>query len=794
MEALTRWSLRFPAATLGAVAIATLLMGAGLLRLETDVGYRAFLGADHPQVQTLDAFLERFGGGLPVIIAWSCERTPACESVFDPSALMMAYSVARSLAATPGVRRTESPATSALLVPDAQGFSVRRLVENGQPVGDRAALARRAWIDPFWRGALVSPDGMVGAILLELASSDSASSIRIFAELERVLAPYRTRGFTFHLVGGRVDFVVAAGELESATRRLIPVVVAAISIVVWLLFGSALGVGATLASTGLAALWTLGALGWLGWPQSTLTQTLPPLVLVVGTCDGIHLLARFASETAGGTGATRAARVRALERVSRDVGMPCVITTLTTAGGFLSFMASDLESFARFGVAAALGVIAALLLTFSLLPLLLATLPAARLPRSGATAAWDRALLALVAAAGRRSRSIVVVSLALALLGGLGFAQLRVDVSFEDLYGEQSRIVQWVRFVETHLRRPETIEIELRLPGGELAIDPAAIAQIERSSAFLESLDGLGPVHSILEPLSWIHRLVENDDPSYQRPAESRRKNAQLLALLTLDDPQRLSPWITLDQRRVRLSAEASKVPQERLSAWMKRIEAHVANDLPPEWGATVTGAGAVIHAMVNEIQSTQLRSFALAAAIDLLLVGLFLRSARWAALAMVPTALPVVLTLGTIGLLGVPLDVGTAMVATIVIGIAIDDTVHLLAQYRRRREAGLDRADSISKAVAHVGRAVITTSAALALGFLSLRASPWHSVASFGGVAAIAIVVALVADLVLLPALLLLGSAGRMLEGKTGPPTDSPDPGLRSTAVMSSRRSTRNG
>jgi predicted RND superfamily exporter protein len=128
----------------------------------------------------------------------------------------------------------------------------------------------------------------------------------------------------------------------------------------------------------------------------------------------------------------------------------------------------------------------------------------------------------------------------------------------------------------------------------------------------------------------------------------------------------------------------------------------------------------------------------------------------------MIPTGLPVLLTLGVMGFAGVRLDVGTAMVAAVVIGIAIDDTVHLLTQYRRRRARGLEAAISIEQAVAHVARALITTSVALALGFLSLVVSPWRSVASFGVVASLAISVALLADLVVLPALILVLSRRR--------------------------------
>ncbi len=758
MEALTRACLRRPGLTLVAVASLTAALGAGLPRLDTDVGYRAFLGHDHEAVRAFDDFLERFGGGWPVAVAWACGDPAPCESVFDPASLRMAERVALELRATPGVRRAEGPGTSVLLLPTSDGFALRRFVENRELAADREVLAARALEDPLWVGSLVSGDGRVGAILLELASSDGDTSTRVFGALERALAPYREQGFQFSLVGGPVDFVVAAAELRTATERLIPMVALAIAAVVWLLFRSFSGVAATLGSMAVAVLWTMGSLGWLGWPQNTITQMLPPLVLVVGSCNGIHVLARYAAETARLGGTSADLRRGALERVAADVGGPCALASLTTAAGFLSFATSGLQSFVRFGAVAALGVLFALLLSFSLLPVLLAWLPEAQLPRRDASVIWDRGLAVLVRFAGRRSAAILVGSALLVVACGVGAARLRVDVSFEDLYGEQSQVVQWVRFVETHLRKPETLEIELRLPKGERATEPDTLAEVERLAAFLAGIEGLGPVHSVLEPLGWAHRLVQDDDPAYQRPGETRRKNAQLLALLSLDDPHRLEPWLTLDQSRLRISAEASKVPQEQLREIITRVEAYLAQELPPGWGATLTGAGAVIHALIGEVQRTQLTSFATAALVVLLLVAVFLGSPAWALLAMIPTGLPVVLTLGAMSFAGIALNIGTAMVAAVVIGIAIDDTVHLLIQYRRRRRRGLGRSQAIGEAVPHVGRALVTTSIALALGFFSLLVSPWQSVASFGLVAGLAILVALVADLVVLPALLLAG------------------------------------
>jgi hypothetical protein len=187
----------------------------------------------------------------------------------------------------------------------------------------------------------------------------------------------------------------------------------------------------------------------------------------------------------------------------------------------------------------------------------------------------------------------------------------------------------------------------------------------------------------------------------------------------------------------------------------MSHVDEVLATGLPDGWRGRATGPLAVVHDMVEAIQRTQVRSFASAALAVWLLVTLYFRSPGAGLLAMVPTLLPVLWTLGGMGYAGRPLDVGSAMVAAVVLGIAVDDAIHLIVPFRRGRAAGDSVADAVHAAVRMSGRAIVSTSLALAAGFAALALSPWQSIASFGLVASVAIVLALLATVVVLPALL---------------------------------------
>ncbi|MDG2308494.1 MAG: MMPL family transporter [Candidatus Binatia bacterium] len=740
-------TLRRPAVVASLLLLATLGLTAGILRLTTEVGYRAFLGHGHPTVAEFDGFVERFGGGLPLVAVWTCEDSP-CEQALDIASLTMAHDVASSLANADGITRVDSPATSPLVVNEILGLPrARRLAPEGKPARDLERLTRLAREDPLWLGQLISEDGRSGAILLHLESSDSASNRSALAALKGALAPHEDAGFVFHLVGGPVEFVVAGDELERNMARIVPFMVALVGLVLYFAFRSVAAVAASLIATGIAVAWTFGLMGWLGWPQNSLTQALAPLLLVVGVCDAIHLVARILAYDERPV-------PDAILAASRDVGPPCIMTTVTTAAGFASLATSPLESIARFGILASFGVIAALVLTFTLLPLLVLRVPREWLVAPELAGKWHKSLDALARFSHERPAAILTVAAGAALLSLLGLRSLHVDASFEDLYGEDSQVVRWSETVARVLRQPDTLEIAIEPPTGQSDTLLPGLRATSRIKTSLDGLDGLGRSRSLLDPMRRLNRIAHREELDLSA-GDAAQHVASLRRLLRNADRGVIDLLRSPDTGDLRISIEAAKLPQDRLRAVLADVRTRVAQELPAGWSMTITGPLAVVQVMIDEIRTTQLRSFGLAALIIFAVVSGFLRSIRDGALAMVPTLLPILVTLGTMGALGVPLDVGSAMVAAVVLGIAVDDAIHFLGAFRRGRAAGRSSAEAGRLALAETGRAIIGTSVALAIGFLLLLLSPWKSIASFGLVSAVVIATALLAALVVLPALL---------------------------------------
>ena len=499
-----------------------------------------------------------------------------------------------------------------------------------------------------------------------------------------------------HLVGHPVEFVVAGRELAESSAALTPITALAVALLLFLLSRSWQAVLASLVTMGTALVWTFGVLGALDWPQDSILQVLAPLVLVTGVCDAVHLIGQR-RPAAPGVG-----RDAEWVAAARRVAGPCAVTTTTTAGAFLSFATSDLATFVRFGVIASFGVVACLVLTFVWLPVLMRALPPEAVRAESMRSTWDAALASLTSWVARRRFGVLAIAALVFAVCGAGWGlHLRVDTDGYEMYGEQSQVIRWIRFVETHLSRADQLELDLALPAGGALADPDVLGAVNDLAERVSSVDGMGEARSIVDAIGVLRRLLHDDDPAAARLGESRAENAELLELLGFRGfrvPRQLGLVRPATRAGVGRRGVSSRSGRAR-RRWPPSI-ARFATVCRRASRSPSRGRSPMGRDWVRDVQATQLRSFATALALVFVLLWIYTRSLSWSLVALLPTLLPVVGILGAMGWLGLSLDVGRAMIAAVVLGIGVDDTVHLLARFRRESLAGHERGDAIARAV----------------------------------------------------------------------------------------------
>jgi hypothetical protein len=725
----------------------------GIPRIEPAFGFRVLIGDDHPAIQALDQMIEEFSGGLPVLIAWQCGEDYPCHHALDAQSLSMALAITEELAVSDHVRDIQGPANAPITIETEEGFEIRRFFEQGRLAPDAPALSQQALRDPLWIGELISPDGSVGAIVLQPTDNRASTDRSIMDAIHGALAHFEALGFVYYLAGEAPRLAAGKG-LSDSTARLIPVLAFLVAVVLLGLTRSLRQSLITLVTMGLALAWTRGILGWLGWPQDSILEVLAPVIVIVGVCDSIHLLSRYADKTQSIDFSHKPAE--AMLQAAGEVGPICLATTATTAAALLSFAASNLDTFIRFGIISAIGVGICLLLTFTLLPLLMCVYLRPRRKNEPSVPEWGFLLRTISRSNAQRRNALLITALSLLAFFACGWTQLKADQDWLESWGEQNSLTKSIRFFENKLGQSQKLELLITLPAGVRLEEPGNLATIAKLVESLSAIEGLGPSTSILTFTERLHEYLNKEELVLDAGGASEQTNAELLELLSFEDADLLSRWVNLDHSKIRVSLAASEAPHSKRIRMLGLVQETIHRTLPSGWKVSLSGDVALSAEWTQDVQNTQLRSFPIAFFIVFLLASRFLNSFILGFAAMVPTLLPVVVVLGSMGWLGMSLDVARAMIAAIVIGIGVDDALHLLWHFKQQMEAGESTGTALEEALLHTGRPIAITSLALSLGFLSLMMSSWQTVASFGFLVALSVLGALVATLFVLPALIL--------------------------------------
>jgi predicted RND superfamily exporter protein len=407
----------------------------------------------------------------------------------------------------------------------------------------------------------------------------------------------------------------------------------------------------------------------------------------------------------------------------------------------------------EFGVFAAIGVMGGFLATFTILPVLIVLLPPASRPRPGLALA-DRVLDAIRLFSLEHPGRLLLTAALVTALAFVGIHSLKVQNEMLELLDENDYVYRSEVFVRDNLRPTRTLEVIFEAPAAARITDPGALRELAAVEALLLEQPQVARVDSALELLRRVGSLLELPSSDASRLPESSGQAEEALFLLESAVPQVLQSFVSVDRKLVRLSAGFLYSDTRRDLATIESMR-RALPDLAPSWNASVTGTTSLSVRLSELILETQITSFSGALVTIFAILALLVGSVRLALLGMIPNLLPIVAILGLMGGWGIRLDVGTAMVASILIGISVDDTVYFLVHYRDARRAGLDLSDSIKYTFAFSGKAAIFASVILAGGFTLLTFSRFQTLAYFGLLCTVAVVAALICELFLLPAVL---------------------------------------
>ncbi|HXH81548.1 MAG TPA: outer membrane lipoprotein-sorting protein [Candidatus Tectomicrobia bacterium] len=768
------WVVRWRWPVLVLSLLAALALGAFAARQHYHNPYEMWFLPDDPALVEFRQFTRQYGEEDLVVIAF---RDP--DGIFTNEALAAILELTERLEATPLVEKVTSVANYQHVQSRPEGgddaLSIQDLVRREELPLTEEELRRRealALAEPPIPGSLLPRHGRPDATAIVVRVRPTGENpIKVVNSIRAAVRDVEARhGYEMHLAG--VPVVEHAFETfgRSETLTFTSALLAVVVVLLAAIFRSVAGVVLPCAVVLLAIVGALGVMAALGIWLNPLTTIMPQILVTVAIAEAVHIVATYVMLRRGGR--PRAAAV--VETVEHNF-TACLVTSLTTAIGFASLTTVSLVPMRELGVGACAGVLLAFALTFTLLPAALAVWPEGRPYRrdAGAAVSASRLDAALAAFAGVVVRHPwpVIVGVGAVFAGLMSFAPLvRVETSYPNMFKPETELRRGLAFIEGRLGGSEDVEVSIDSGRSDGVKDPAFLAKVAAIQDYLGSLPYATQTFSVVDVLERMHDVMGDDPGGGKRLPDSAELAAQYLLMYTLGArDEDLKDRIDVDNRWTRVTARVRAQPARETQAMGRAIREHIRQRFP-ELRAVVTSRALLYTSMQEDLAANTITSFFTAFVPITVMLAVVFRSVRLAAVSVVPNILPIGAMVGLMGLLDIPLDPGSAMVASVAIGIVVDDTVHFLSRYRGSRMAGSDTVSSIRRTLGEVGRPVVHTTAILAAGFSVFSLSHFNFIAYFGTLAAVVIVLALLADLFLTPALLAVVD-GRRLRVRGGVP-----------------------
>lgn len=752
--AYSTWVIRYRWAIVLVAGGLMLLAAAGMQHLQFESDYRIFFGPDNPQRIAFEELENTYvkNDNLLIVVA------PANGKVFTRESLDIVEKITERAWQTPFSNRVDSITNFQYTQAENDDLIVRDLVKNAAQLkpAEIAKIRQIALDEPLLNGSLIREDTAVTGLFVNVQfpganpTAENAEVIRFARELAASVEKEHP-GTRVYLTG----MVMMNNAFTEATtndlKTLIPLSFAVMVLLLMLLVGTVIGTVAAVTVFAFSIAGALGLSGYIGFPLTSVSASAPIIILTVAIANCVHVLVSFLYGMRQGLG-----KDAALEESLRVNLQPVFVASVTTAIGFLSLNFSEVPPFQQLGSIVAIGVLLSFVLSVTFLPALIAILPVSTPKRSSGD---DPAMVWLGNFVVRRrspllwGMTIIVVTLV---------ANVPRNELNDVLLNWFSTSIQFrsdTDFADEHLTGLYRTEYSLRAGESGSISDPAFLREVDAFANWMRAQPEVRHVRTFTDIMKRLNKNLHRDAPDqYKLPAE-RNLAAQYLLLYEMSLPYGLdlNDQINVDKSSLRVTATLDSMSNNEILQFNRESAAWLALNAPRI--DALPASGAIV--MFANIASRNIRAMLLGASVALALISLILiaalRSAKIGVVSVLPNLVPAAMGFGLWGIFVGEVGLSLSIVLSMTLGIVIDDTVHFLSKYlRARRERGLNSQDAVCYAFRTVGRALLITSIILIVGFSVLALSNFANNSTMGILTAIIIALAIFADFLLLPPLLM--------------------------------------
>ncbi len=732
--------------TLSAVSV----MSAGLTRLGFENDYRVYFSQENPQLQAFNAIQDTYNKSDSVLFILQ----PVENTVFTPQTLQAIHELTEKSWQVPFSSRVDSISNFQHTEAKDDNLIVADLVPSQLSPQQIEKIQQIALNEPLLLNRLLSPQGHVSAVNVTLQlpgkSPDEtmqvASAVRALArEIESNYA-----GMKIHITGMAMLSNAFNESALNDNTSLIPIMYAVVMLVLMLSFRSLSATFAVLLLVIFSIFSALGIAGWLGWFLTPTSAISPTIILTMAIADCVHLLMTQLHHMRMGQG-----KKQALQESLRINFQPILLTSLTTAIGFLSMNFSDAPPFRDLGNIVAIGVLLAWFLSISFLPALMTILP---IKAQTGNEFSHSAMQGLSEWVIRCRKPLLMINgmMAIILISFVPLNQLNDE--FVNYFDKTTEFRQSTDFLMENLGGIYNIEFAIDAPAPGAINEPAFLNSVDQLKQWLLSQPQVIHVNTVTDIFKRLNKNMHSDDAAWYRLPELRELAAQYLLLYEMSLPYGLdlNDQINIDKSGIRLIVTIESMSSNQMLAYEATIQQWLAQHMSPY---EVKLASPIL--MFSHIGSRNIVRMLIGSVLALVLISILLslafKSIKLGLISLIPNLVPAGIAFGLWGLTHGQIGLGLSVVTGMTLGIVVDDTVHFMSKYRHARvNKHMLKEDAVRYAFSTVGLALWITSTVLVCGFMVLSLSHFSMNADMGLMTAMTIAVALFLDLLFLPPLLM--------------------------------------
>ncbi|EAT13230.1 MMPL family transporter [Bermanella marisrubri] len=775
MESITWWIVRNPWKVVLATILLVFASSFGAKNIVLNADYRAFFSHDNPHLQAFEELQNEYNKVDNILIA----LVPEDGEVFNERMLTLVEELTEASWQVPYSRRVDSIANFQHTYSEEDDLIVENLFEYSSELNEEEIDNKKqvALNDPVLAGNLIAYDGGATGvnITINLPGKNQAREVPEVVEYVRnMVAEYEAQypDVSFHLTGVTMTNNAFPEASQQDMKSLYPIM---LGLILVLLFLSLKGLWGTLATFSIVIFSSGLGLGLFGWPGPEVTPTTlsaPVMIMTLAIADCIHILMSYYHGIAKGE-SKHAAMVESI----RINFQPVLLTSVTTAIGFLSLNFSDAPPFHDLGNIVCIGVIGAFVLAIFYLPALMMLLPAKKVSQSFNENSKMTALSNFVY--GNRHKLFYGMSvLIIALIAVIPLNEL--DDNTIEYFDWSVQFRADSEMISEELTGVQSINYSLKADGAMGVADPEYLRTIDRFAEFLREQPEVRHVNTFSDTMKRLNKNMNADNPDYYRMPDSRELAAQFILLYELSLPYGLdlTNQVNSDKSATRMVVQIDKISANEMISLDKRAVAWL-KDNAPEYMVTEGASTAIMFAHITERNITSMISGVVGALILIsFIIMASIKSLKLGLISLIPNLVPAGMGFGLWALFDGQVGLGLSVVLGVTLGIVVDDTVHFMTKYvRAKRELGYNSKQAVDYAFHTVGVALTATTIVLCAGFLVLTLSPFAINAQMGLMSALTIALALVVDFFFLPPLLLRvdrdskddsGSGAGSVTGKT--------------------------